>query len=230
MRPVVDIVRPSALAGQTNGKLDGWVLAECDELGHLLETNAARAWKHMVAAAWLDNVFLTVDNAYRSYAEQVNLFTARYSQTWQTTNPVYWDGNPWWKLPGAITAAVPGTSNHGWGLAVDVHTDATNVKWLEQHEVEFGWSHEAGISESEPWHVHYFAGDTFQPEDDDMAMSDDDMRRLAGFIAEALDARPRSVHSYRDGGQYNVNAKTLAEYEFAEVQQGALAAQGQQPK
>lgn len=61
-------------------------------------------------------------------------------------------------------------------------------------------------------------------------MTDAQMRTLAGYIAEALDQRSRSVHSYRDGSQYQTTARTLAEWEFAEAQQATLAAQGQVPK
>lgn len=58
-------------------------------------------------------------------------------------------------------------------------------------------------------------------------MDDAAMRKLAGYIAEALDQRQRSVHSYRDGGQYQTNAQTLEEWTFAEQQQATLALQSQ---
>lgn len=160
MRPVVDIVMPASLAGQTNGKLDPSLLVAIDDQGHVLEAHAALAWADLAEAAERDGVTLTADTAYRSYDRQVELFTTRYSRTPQpATKPTMWGDVAYWKLPAAITAAVPGTSNHGWGLAVDVHTDRTNVAWLEQHEVDHGFSHEASISETEPWHIHYFAGD-----------------------------------------------------------------------
>lgn len=90
---------------------------------------------------------------------------------------------------------------------------------------------------TEDWHAeHWLAGryggymlDRFDapappfeediPEDDDMPMTDDDMRKLARFIAEAMDARPRSVHAYNDGTQADTNAKTLEEWSQMELQQ-----------
>jgi len=57
-------------------------------------------------------------------------------------------------------AAVPGTSNHGWGCAVDVALGgygnaATSVafpflSWAIEHAHQYGWSWEV---QSEPWHL-----------------------------------------------------------------------------
>ena len=62
-------------------------------------------------------------------------------------------------------AAVPGTSNHGLGLALDlcekvngkvVSISPRAVKWLIKHAATYGFSAEA---QSEPWHWRYVAGD-----------------------------------------------------------------------
>ena len=63
-------------------------------------------------------------------------------------------------------AAVPGTSNHGWGVALDL-CDGVQVfgspqhEWLAQHAMAYGWFHpswaQAGGSKPEPWHWE-FAG------------------------------------------------------------------------
>lgn len=56
------------------------------------------------------------------------------------------------------TAAVPETSNHGWGLALDVRSiPMVVVLWLCANAARFGFSAEI---QSEPWHWRYFAGDT----------------------------------------------------------------------
>lgn len=224
--PIVrDVVLPSCIAGCANGQLPADVLVDVGG-GQLLVRDAAASWQDMARAASRDGVLLIIDNAYRSYDRQVELFTARYvPYDTGSGERVMWNGQPWWKLVGAVTAAVPAQSNHGYGLAVDLMRTDAQVAWLCEHAADFGWSAEL---ESEPWHWRRFAGD--YTAEDDMAMSDDDMRRLAAYIAEAIDARPRSVHSYRDGGQYNVDRKTLDEYTFAEQQQAALAAQGLPPK
>jgi hypothetical protein len=51
-------------------------------------------------------------------------------------------------------AAVPGTSNHGWGLAVDVRT-ARAAAWLLRRGPAFGWSHAEGARVGEWWHFSY---------------------------------------------------------------------------
>jgi LAS superfamily LD-carboxypeptidase LdcB len=64
-------------------------------------------------------------------------------------------------------AAVPGTSNHGWGLAVDlcggIQVDySPEHEWLMDHAAEFSWFHPSwalpgGPGPHEPWHWE-FAG------------------------------------------------------------------------
>ena len=81
----------------------------------------------------------------------------------------------WWRkkpLPGGgwpATAAVPGTSNHGWGLALDLavfisatappgYLAATRAwPWVLANAAKYGLSWEA---QSETWHVRYYAGDS----------------------------------------------------------------------
>jgi hypothetical protein len=54
-------------------------------------------------------------------------------------------------------AAVPGTSNHGWGLAVDVATTQME-DWILRIGSRFGWSHAEGARVGEPWHYTYVGG------------------------------------------------------------------------
>ncbi|MBF4549219.1 M15 family metallopeptidase [Pseudoclavibacter sp. VKM Ac-2888] len=63
------------------------------------------------------------------------------------------------KRPGWTVAAVPGTSNHGWGLAVDFGGNL-NVSFTEEHAWAaktaplFGWVW-TGKDFGEPWHFDY---------------------------------------------------------------------------
>ena len=63
------------------------------------------------------------------------------------------------RLPGVASAACPGTSNHGWGLAVDIYAVGAEgrLEWLLDNAARFGWSWEL---QSEPWHIRYVLGDT----------------------------------------------------------------------
>ncbi len=64
-------------------------------------------------------------------------------------------------------AATPGTSNHGWGLAVDLCASVTNnsaaIGWLSENGPTYGWANPAwaaagGSGPREPWHWEYFPG------------------------------------------------------------------------
>ncbi|RMI13475.1 M15 family metallopeptidase, partial [Cellulomonas triticagri] len=89
---------------------------------------------------------LPVGGTYRSYAEQVRLRAAK----------------------GGL-AAPPGTSHHGWGVAVDFEGfggvgqfDTPLFRWMVEHAPAYGWVHPAelgpgGGGPQEPWHWE-FAG------------------------------------------------------------------------
>jgi len=62
-------------------------------------------------------------------------------------------------------AATPGTSNHGWGLAIDLGDGANSYRspqyaWLKANAVLYGWHHpsymdEGGRGPHEPWHWEF---------------------------------------------------------------------------
>lgn len=165
--PVESVVRPSSLACARNGDLEANQLSVVG-WGQVLETTAARSWAALWTAAqkagW--DLTFTYGGCYRSYAMQRRLFLARWSPQHIAGRPtVWWAGGQWWLLPGVARSAVPGTSTHGWGLAVDValgNDPATAepitpaLSWLLDVADLFGWSWE---SQSEPWHINYVRGD-----------------------------------------------------------------------
>jgi hypothetical protein len=51
-------------------------------------------------------------------------------------------------------AASPGTSNHGWGIAVDCPFPRAQA-WLLRNCGRFGWSHDEGARVGEAWHFRY---------------------------------------------------------------------------
>jgi hypothetical protein len=110
---------------------------------------APTAWFRPDAAAAFDRLSaayatrfghpLRVTDSYRDYAHQVSTKAAK---------------------PGL--AAVPGTSNHGWGLAADVQVGgygSADYQWLLHNAPAYGWSNpgwaQAGGSKHEPWHYEY---------------------------------------------------------------------------
>jgi D-alanyl-D-alanine carboxypeptidase len=64
-------------------------------------------------------------------------------------------------------AATPGTSNHGWGLAIDLCTSVTNngtsMSWLRDNGPIYGWRNpdwagSGGAGPHEPWHWEFTRG------------------------------------------------------------------------
>lgn len=99
--------------------------------GHSLAGPAAPAFERMAAAAARDGVSLGVNDSYRSFEEQAALARSKglYSQ-------------------GGL-AATPGTSQHGWGLAVDLDLDPKAQAWMRTHGPTFGFHEDVP---REPWH------------------------------------------------------------------------------
>lgn len=98
-------------------------------------------------------------DGYRTYAEQVALFTARYTTSGPTAADRVgksWQGRRWYRRPGYAAAATPGTSNHGWGLAADVSGlgASGSTRWAQWAVAArpLGWSNAEGASIGEPWH------------------------------------------------------------------------------
>lgn len=167
---------PADLAGKANGQLPGSLLTVVHGGGKLHHL-AARAWTALVAAAWSEvglPLTFTFGGTYRSYASQEALFRSRYDPAGTGGGCKTWNGVRWCKKsPNLATAAVPGTSNHGWGLAIDTAwdrdltdgvgpDDATGItshpgwSWLLANAARFGFSWEL---QSEPWHLRYVTGD-----------------------------------------------------------------------
>lgn len=127
--------------GHTNGSIPDSALSPIDSQGHKLEHTAAVKFLAMQAAmlATLGRTITVApgaDSAMRTLAQQ------------QADYDLYINhhGN---------VAAVPGTSNHGWGRAVDitgyeVHDDVW--AWLLAHAAEYGYSHATGALSGERWH------------------------------------------------------------------------------
>lgn len=167
--PIQSVIYPKALQGQTNGEIDPALMGNSGTRGMLLLQVAIPAWQALVASAAQAGHVLDATGMYRSYDQQVALFTSRY-----VTPPVAgateikkWNGQSWSKKPGVASAAVPGTSNHGWGLAIDTaeqsdsdpeaeSIDQPTLDWMVGNAARFGFSWEL---QSEPWHIRYVAGD-----------------------------------------------------------------------
>ncbi|MFP5335078.1 MAG: D-alanyl-D-alanine carboxypeptidase family protein [Actinomycetes bacterium] len=110
--------------------------------GHLLRADAAYAFDRLAeayASAFGEPICVT--DSYRTYEAQVRLRAAK-----------------------PHLAAVPGTSNHGWGTAVDLcggiqRFGTAEYQWMQLNAPLYGWFNPAwaqqGGSKPEPWHWEF---------------------------------------------------------------------------
>lgn len=125
---------PAELRAYGNGRIPREALDTIGIGQHRLARVAAAAFRSMRAEAQAAGVDIGVTDSYRSYDQQADLVSRKglYSQ------------GGW--------AAAPGTSNHGWGLALDVDVDAQGLAWLRANAGRYGF---VEAVPREPWHWEY---------------------------------------------------------------------------
>lgn len=236
--PIRPLLKPSTLNGVENGSVPPLLLDKIGVGNAVMERTAARACRAMIAALNQAGFEVREVGDYRSYEEQVSLFVSRYESCSQTVfnltpdnrrkvwpdeprKPALLRGKLFWRkrlIDGRYpaTAATPGTSNHGWGLALDFAQETDGdpqpesvtiemVRWLVENAHRFGFSAEL---QSEPWHWRYVTGDDIPdavleyenpgtPVEDDMPVD---------VNARVVDTRPNSGH--HEQGRPFVNGET----------------------
>lgn len=151
------------MVSYANGFVPASALAVLDgQPGWFLRADAAAAWNAARAEVKRrTGIVLTVRGSNRTYAEQVTFYLQRHRLA-QAGERVccYWQARPY-KFTGTAHAAPPGTSNHGWGLAVDV-VDFGNVGNFSHPRrvaafpilAQYGWTDTEGRGAiREPWHL-----------------------------------------------------------------------------
>ena len=131
-----------AWGGYPNGLIPPSAMCSLGTGNHQLRCDAAAAFRAMSAAyAAAFGGPLCITDSYRTYAGQVDLYRRK-----------------------PALAAVPGTSNHGWGLAVDLcggiqHFGTPQYAWMVANAGRFGFLHptwaDPGNGREEPWHWEY---------------------------------------------------------------------------
>ena len=118
-------------ASYPNGSLPADALTPIGDSGHRLAAPAAAAFVDLQTAARRDGVDIAVTDSYRSYDAQVDVAQRK---------GLYSEGG---------LAAQPGTSQHGWGLAVDLDLDDRAQAWMRTNAARFGFVED---TPREPWH------------------------------------------------------------------------------
>lgn len=153
------------MANYKNGEVPASALAPLDgQPEAFLRTDAAASWnrarKEIKAATGRD---IRARGWNRSLAEQVRFFNLAYMpQASGGKDPRWWNGKRYVRRPNKAAAAIPGTSNHGWGIAVDVEDFGTENQWNSPWRAKafpilakHGWTDHSGRSIGEPWHIEY---------------------------------------------------------------------------
>jgi LAS superfamily LD-carboxypeptidase LdcB len=116
-----------------------------------LFTDTSLALDKLLAAATHANIKLKINSAYRTYEDQERVFKNNCSNAIGTGKCQI--------RPGKKLTAIPGTSNHGFGLAIDLanlsgtllNTSMPEYKWVAENAPRFGFKRIA----SEAWHWEY---------------------------------------------------------------------------
>lgn len=117
---------------------------------HKLNSDAASDYKKMVDAAKKDGISWTITDSYRPYDIQDKIFDWDYFNKTGKKRKKGTSGTP---------VAYPGTSNHGWGSAVDLgvkYGDKAHT-WLVDNASKFGFSNPFNNPRTEPWHWEHLA-------------------------------------------------------------------------
>ncbi len=131
--------------------------------GMSFDARAVGELNNMLAAADRDGVNLLVISCFRTLTKQTNLYKAEV-QKW--LNQGYSEADA--KAKAGTIVAVPGTSDHNLGLAVDLNSveesfeNTDQFMWLQQHAAEYGFvmrypKDKQDITNIiyEPWHYRY---------------------------------------------------------------------------
>ncbi|MFH5821477.1 D-alanyl-D-alanine carboxypeptidase family protein [Georgenia sp. AZ-5] len=125
---------PTELAAYGNGHIPREALDPVGDTGHRLWAPAADSLERLLASAEAAGVTIGITDSYRPYDVQVDVVRRK---------GLYSEGG---------LGAAPGTSPHGWGMAVDLDLDPDAQAWMRANAGRFGFVED---TPREPWHWAY---------------------------------------------------------------------------
>lgn len=143
--------------------------------------------------------------AFRSFQSQLTLFKSRYSDAPTDRVPKvtrHYEGKTWYLNKGMSPSATPGTSNHGWGLAMDLGYDVKGniasmggkcLDWLCANGPRYGFylqGSDPKNPEFEAWHWQYCLGDKSPHPDDSVST----LSTSLPLAAMKLDSEEQVIH------------------------------------
>lgn len=184
-----------AWGGHTNGYIPASALEPVPATyGPYLRPDAAAAYFRLNDAfASRFGKSLAITEAYRDYGRQVYLYDG------------YING-----LPGFYLAAVPGTSNHGWGTACDFGANvnvggSAENNWMDANAPAFGFY---PTEPTEPWHFDYTLAYNEQEDDDLTPEQDQRMKNIENILVKDNGGGIRSVLADTQSNAYLAAARS----------------------
>ena len=125
---------PPELTAYGNGRIPADALRAVGGTGHRLWEPAAQSMERLLGDARAAGIEIGVTDSYRSFEAQEDVARRK---------GLYRNGG---------LAAVPGTSAHGWGMAVDLDLDPAAQRWMRDNGHRYGFVED---TPREPWHWTY---------------------------------------------------------------------------
>ena len=181
--PVAKMILPKEVEKVGNGKLTDKMKKKV-KCGGVMWTGAADAFNAMYDAALAAGHKLRNIGDYRPFEGQLSMFMDRYDQNPTGRKPEVtrtYQGKKWYLKKGKSPSGTPGTSNHGFGLAIDLAVDAKGkivgiggtkaYAWMTENAPNYGFYLQGTPTkpdgkanpEYEAWHWQYCIGDKQAP-------------------------------------------------------------------
>jgi hypothetical protein len=181
--PVAKMVLPKEVAKVGNGKLTPKMMKKV-KCGGQMWNSAADAFNALYDAALAAGYKLRNIGDYRPFEGQLSMFMDRYDQKATGRKPEItrtYQGKTWYLKKGKSPSGTPGTSNHGFGLAIDIAIDNKGkiqaiggtkaYAWMCQNAPSYGFYLQGAPTrpdgkpnpEYEAWHWQYCLGDGVAP-------------------------------------------------------------------
>jgi hypothetical protein len=181
--PVAKMILPKEVEKVGNGKLTDKMMKKV-KCGGVMWSEAADAFNAMYDAALAAGHKLRNIGDYRPFEGQLSMFMDRYDQKPTGRKPEItrnYQGKTWYLKKGKSPSGTPGTSNHGFGLAIDLAIDAkgkiANIggtkayAWMCENAPSYGFYLQGAPTkadgkpnpEYEAWHWQYCIGDKVAP-------------------------------------------------------------------
>jgi D-alanyl-D-alanine dipeptidase len=181
--PVQKMILPKEVEKVGNGKLTDKMMKKV-KCGGVMWHGAADAFNAMYDAALAAGHKLRNIGDYRPFEGQLSMFMDRYDQKATGRKPEItrtYQGKTWYLKKGKSPSGTPGTSNHGFGLAIDLAIDSkgkiANIggtkayDWMCENAPSYGFYLQGAPTkadgkanpEYEAWHWQYCIGDKQAP-------------------------------------------------------------------